>query len=173
MTDTKKTAATVTRWFEEGIRCFQKTDGIAAFKAFQKVIQEDPTYRHGDGDNAYFYLGKIHEVEGRLDDAVMMYSQALAIDPEDEESLIGRGSCLTVKGQYDQAVVDFRKVLSIDPRKRRVPVQHIYYAIAENRRKQGDLHNALIWAHKAQAADPQNFRHQQLVSAITAQLDDI
>ena len=172
MADIEKKDVDIARWFDEGIRCFQKPDGVAAFKAFQKVIQEDPTYRHTDGDNAYFYLGKIHEVEGRLQDAVMMYSQALAIDPEDEESLIGRGSCLTVKGQYDQAVEDFDKVLSLDPRKRRVPVQHLYYAIAEARRKQGDLHNALIWAHKALATDPQNYRHQQLVSAITAELDD-
>jgi tetratricopeptide (TPR) repeat protein len=88
-----KTPMTIHDWFEEGVRCFHAPDGVAAVKALEKVIAWDPGYRHPDGDNAYFYLGKINEVEGNLEQAVILYSRALAVDANDEESLIGRGSC--------------------------------------------------------------------------------
>ena len=87
--------------------------------AFRRVIEMDPAYRHPDGDNAYFYLGKIHEVEGDLDNALAMYTCALSLDPWDEESLIGRGSCLTVHREHERAIADFRKVLAIPARHRR------------------------------------------------------
>jgi tetratricopeptide (TPR) repeat protein len=80
-------------WFREGLKCFKEPDGMGAVRAFEAVIKIDPAYRHGDGDNAYFYLGKISEIEGRIDDAIQFYSSALILDPYDEESLIGRGSC--------------------------------------------------------------------------------
>ena len=50
---------TVAEWFEEGIRCFNKPDGPNAIAAFENVIDKEPAYRHPDGDNPYFYLGKI------------------------------------------------------------------------------------------------------------------
>ncbi len=59
-------------------------------------MEKDPAYRHEDGDNPYFYLGKIAEIEGWIDDAIRFYSSALVVDPYDEESLIGRGSCLSM-----------------------------------------------------------------------------
>ena len=107
--------------FEEGRRCFRKPDGLGAVRALEKVIDLDPAYRHPDGDNPYFYLGKIHEVESRYKDAIALYSQALANDPWDEESLIGRGSCLSVTGQQDRAIADFEKVLAIPSKHRRAP----------------------------------------------------
>ncbi len=54
---------------------------------------------------------KIAEIEGRIDDAIVFYSSALIIDPYDEESLIGRGSCYTVKKDHEKAVADFKKCL--------------------------------------------------------------
>ncbi len=77
--------------FEDGRKCFRKPDGLGAVRALEKVIDLDPAYRHPDGDNPELHPGKIHEVERRYKDAIALYSQALAIDPRDEESLIGRG----------------------------------------------------------------------------------
>jgi tetratricopeptide (TPR) repeat protein len=151
------------QWFQEGVRCFKKPDGIGAVRAFHQVIDMDPGYRHDDGDNPYFYLGKIHEVEGDLEEAVVMYSRALAVDPWDEESLIGRGACLTVLNRHDDAVADFKKVLAIPAAHRRAPVGHLYYAIAENFRKQRHWEPALYWSEKALAEDPQNPRLLELV----------
>jgi len=156
--------------FEEGRRCFRKPDGIGAVRALEKVIDRDPAYRHPDGDNAYFYLGKIHEVESRYKDAIALYSQALANDPWDEESLIGRGSCLSVTGQQDRAIADFEKVLAIPAKHRRAPVQHLLYAIAENYRQKNDYAAALHWGQQALEKEPDNFRHQELVKEMQARL---
>ena len=159
---------TIAEWFEKGIRSFKKPDGIAAVRAFNKVIDLDPAYRHTDGDNPYFYLGKIMEVEGDLEKALVMYTRALAIDRWDEESLIGRGSCYTVLNRHNEAVADFKKVLNINPKNRRVPVGQIHYVIGENYRKKGDWAEAWKWGKKALAEDPLNHRVKQLVDEATA-----
>ncbi|MDJ0720079.1 MAG: tetratricopeptide repeat protein [Desulfobacterales bacterium] len=166
----RQTPESIEAWFEEGLRCFQKPDGVGAVRAFRQVIDLDPGYRHRDGDNAYFYMGKIHEVEGDLDLAVGMYTRALTLDAWDEESLIGRGSCLTVQKAHDRAIEDFRKALSIPDARRRSPAQHLLYAIAENYRQQSDYTSALMWGQRALDLDPDNYRHQELVKAMQAKL---
>jgi tetratricopeptide (TPR) repeat protein len=158
------------RLFEEGRRCFRKPDGLGAVRALEKVIDLDPAYRHPDGDNPYFYLGKINEVESRYKNAIALYSQALALDPWDEESLIGRGSCLAVTGQHDRAITDFKKVLAIPDPHRRAPVQHLLYAIAENYRLKNDFAEALHWGQQALDKEPDNFRHQELVKDMQVRL---
>jgi tetratricopeptide (TPR) repeat protein len=154
--------------FERGRRSFHLPDGMAAVAAFNRVLDEDPAYRHADGDTPYFYLGKIHEMEGRLDDAIVAYSRALAITPGDEESLIGRASCYSVTGQHAQAIGDFSKVLDIPEEHRRSPRKHLLYVIAENYRLTEDWGNAAHWARLAVDADPGNHRHQQLLKRIRA-----
>ena len=167
--DTRRSAAD---WFNEGLRCFHKPDGVGAVRAFETVIEIDPAYRHEDGDNPYFYLGKISEIEGRLDDAILLYTRALALNPYDEESLIGRGSCYTVKKNHEFALADFKKVLDIPPEVRSVPLKHVLYVIAENYRQQKDYPNALHWGEKALAEDPKNYRHQELVAEVKKQMKD-
>ena len=163
-------AENIAELFEEGRRCFRKPDGLGAVRALERVIDMDPAYRHPDGDNPYFYLGKINEVESRYKDAITLYTQALAIDPWDEESLIGRGSCLSVTGHQDRAIADFKKVLAIPSRHRRAPVQHLLYAIAENYRQKHDYATALHWGKQALDKEPNNFRHQELVKDMQARL---
>lgn len=170
-----KTPVTIQDWFLEGVRCFHKPDGVAAVKALERVVDMDPSYRHPNGDNPYFYLGKIHEVEGNIERAVVLYSRALAVDANDEESLIGRGSCYTVLKRHADAIADFSRVLSFPDKHRRVPVKNLYYVIAENYRQMGDWGQAIYWGQQALDADPNNHRHQELVkeaSAMLGQKDD-
>jgi tetratricopeptide (TPR) repeat protein len=169
----KDSTLSATDWFNEGLKCFNKPDGIAAVRAFEAVVKIDPAYRHGDGDNPYFYLGKISEMEGRIDEAILFYSSALTVDLYDEESLIGRGSCYTVKKNHEGAVVDFKKVLEIPPESRNAPVQHVLYAIAENYRQQKDFPRALHWGGKALSEDPGNDRHRKLVAEVKKQMRDV
>ena len=166
----KNTNDTIAEWFEEGVRSFKKPDGLAAVKAFNKVIDSDPGYQHSDGDNPYFYLGKIMEVEGDIEKATVMYTRALSIDHWDEESLIGRGSCYTVLNRHEEAVADFKQVLAIDPIHRRVPTGDIYYVIGENYRKEGNWPKALKWGQKALDEIPHNDRFKQLVDEANSQI---
>ncbi len=163
-----KTPATIQDWFEEGVRCFHKPDGVAAVKALEKVVDMDPGYRHPNGDNAYFYLGKIHEVEGTLEEAVILYSRALAVHANDEESLIGRGSCYTALKRHTEAIADFSRVLAFPDKHRRVARKNLLYVIAENYRQMEDWGQAIHWGRQALAADPGNYRHQELLKAIQA-----
>jgi tetratricopeptide (TPR) repeat protein len=167
-----ETPQTAAEWFEHGRECFHKPDGVAAVKALEKVIDLDPAYCHPDGDNPYFYLGKIQEIEGRLEDAIVNYSRALAINPVDEESLIGRGSCYTATRQNELALEDFTRLLQFPENKRRVPRKHLLYAIAENYRQLEDWGQALHWAQKAHTADPGNERHRQLLEELKKKAKD-
>jgi tetratricopeptide (TPR) repeat protein len=158
-----KTPQTAAEWFDMGRRCFHQPDGMGAIRAMERVIELDPAYKHSDGDNPHFYLGKIHEMENRIETAIMHYCRALAVDPNDEESLIGRGSCYTVTRQHDLAVSDFVKLLKVPDRFRKVPRKHLLYAIAENYRQAENWVEAVFWGKQALEADPDNQRPQQLV----------
>ena len=168
----KRTVRTAAEWFEEGRRCFHKPDGVGAVNAMQRVIDMDPAFCHSDGDNPYFYLGKISEMEDRLNDAVMFYTRALSVNSLDEESLIGRGSCYTVLKQHDLAVFDFSKVLQFPDEKRRAPRKYLLYAIAENYRQMEAWDQALHWGRLALEADPENSRHRQLMEEISEKVKD-
>ena len=149
--------------FEEGLRCFKKPDGVGAVKAFRELISLDPSYVHTDGDNPFFYMGKIHEIEGDLEQAITMYTRSLALDQWDEESLIGRGSCYTVLNRWQNAVADFKRLLSLGHGLRKVADHMLFYAIAENYRKQKQWRKALTWGKKALADEPENQRYLLLV----------
>jgi tetratricopeptide (TPR) repeat protein len=97
----------------------------------------------------------------------------LTLDPYDEESLIGRGSCYTVKKNHDLAVADFKKVLEIPLGSRNAPLQHVLYAIAENYRQQKNFPKALHWGEKALSEDPDNSRHQELVADVKKQMPTV
>ncbi|MEJ2041064.1 MAG: tetratricopeptide repeat protein [Desulfosarcinaceae bacterium] len=164
----KKMPCTLAEWFEYGRSCFHLPDGVEAVRAFRKVADMNPGYRHPDGDNPYFYLGKIFEVEGRLEEAIVHYSRALAIDPEDEESLIGRGSCFTVIKEHARAIDDFSHLLHMSQGRRKIPDKHLLYVIAENYRQMKEWGQAIYWAQLALNADPGNERHQKLYEMIVA-----
>ncbi len=161
---------TIAEWFQRGIDAFKKPDGLVAVEAFRKVISLDAFYRHSDGDNAFFYLGKIHEVEGDLEDAIVMYTRALSIDGKDEESLIGRGSCYTVLNLPEKAISDFKKVLSLGIN-RRTSLDQIYYVIGENYRKHGKWPQAWKWAKMAQTENPHSDRIKDLLDDATKWLE--
>jgi tetratricopeptide (TPR) repeat protein len=165
-----KIPRTAADWFEIGRLCFQKPDGPGAVAAMENVITLDPAYRHPDGDTPYFYLGKIDEMENRIEAAVLNYSRALSINRFDEESLIGRGSCYTVMRRHPEAISDFMRVLRFPDEYRRAPKQHLLYAVAENYRQMKDWEHAFEWGEKALALEPANERHRELVDAALTEI---
>jgi len=165
----EKTAQrTISEWFEQGRDCFHKPDGMGAVNAFKRVIDLDPRYCHTDGDTAYFYMGKIYEVEGRLVDAIVHYSRALAINRHDEESMIGRASCCTVSGRHEEAINDLNRLLQLPEKQRNVPRKLILYVMAENYRRMEDWGQAVYWGQQALDADPGNAEFQALLEDIKA-----
>jgi tetratricopeptide (TPR) repeat protein len=167
----KKRTRTIAEWFEYGRQAFLKPDGLEAVRAMEHVIDRHPAYRHPDGDNPYFYLGKINEVEGREDAAIGHYTRALAVDVQDEESRIGRASCYTVTGQHRRAIADLTVLLRQPEDRRAIPRKHLLYVIAENYRRLGDWGQALHYGKQALAAAPGNRMHRELFEAISEKIN--
>ena len=42
----KNSTLSAADWFNEGLKYFNKPDGIVAVKAFEAVVKIDPAYRH-------------------------------------------------------------------------------------------------------------------------------
>ena len=59
--------------------------------------------------------GVVAYVDGRFDDALELFSQAIADDPQDAESLNNLGQVLAKLGRYDEAVDRFEQALTINP----------------------------------------------------------
>lgn len=59
--------------------------------------------------------GKIMLRDGRFDEALSNFEQALLLDPSNTEILNQKGSTLRSLGRYDEALECFNKSLSIDP----------------------------------------------------------
>jgi tetratricopeptide (TPR) repeat protein len=164
----RKNPRTLAEWFEHGRRCFYAPDGTGAIQAMLKVTRNNPGYRHTDGDNPYYYLGKIHEVEGRLQHAIVFYSRALAVDPLDEDSLIGLGTCHTVTGQHGAAIHDFEYLLRFPKGRRKIPQKHLFFMLSENYRRDDNWVQAIFWGQLAEDADPGNESQRELYESLLA-----
>jgi len=111
-------------------------------------------------------------VEGRLDEAILLYTRALALDRHDEESLIGRGSCYSATQRMEEAIADFMQVLDLPAGTRKVPLGHLLHAIAENHRKLKDWGQAIYWADRALAEAPGDENFRQLYERMMAGIPD-
>jgi tetratricopeptide (TPR) repeat protein len=64
---------------------------------------------------AHFNLGNALRQEGRVDDAITHYEEALQIAPRDAETHNNLGIALSQKGREDDAITCFQKALEIQP----------------------------------------------------------
>lgn len=53
--------------------------------------------------------------EGRLDDALVGFDRAIALNPHSAQALYNRGSAHYAKSQYERALVDFTQAINLDP----------------------------------------------------------
>jgi len=75
----------------------------------ETMVAETPT------QEACADLAKIYAGEDRYPEAIDLYTRALALDPEDPDSLHGRGSCFAATCELEKAVNDLEAVVAIDP----------------------------------------------------------
>jgi len=61
-------------------------------------------------------LGVMYEREGRLDDAVRTYQQAITRDPRCARAHINLGNALRQQQRYPEALARYRKAMMVDPR---------------------------------------------------------
>eukprot|EP00742_Colponemidia_sp_Colp-10_P011848 GILJ01013226.1.p1 GENE.GILJ01013226.1~~GILJ01013226.1.p1 ORF type:complete len:700 (-),score=91.85 GILJ01013226.1:133-2187(-) len=75
----------------------------------QKAVQPDLT------SVDHFHLGNMMFREGKLDDAINHYAEAIRLDPRHTNAFVNLGNCLKDKGMLDQAIQYYEQVLQVDP----------------------------------------------------------
>ena len=65
--------------------------------------------------NAHNNLGVVLMEEGKLEEAIEHYTQALRIDPEDAPTHTNLGSALMSQGKFDEAITHYQEAIRIDP----------------------------------------------------------
>jgi tetratricopeptide (TPR) repeat protein len=70
----------------------------------------------GSSDSMSYYIaGQQHFEEQKYDSAYIEYKQALAIDPDYLEAIVGYGDVLVVRNERDSAIMMFDRALEIKP----------------------------------------------------------
>jgi len=64
---------------------------------------------------AYYHMGVALAERGRLDEAMVNYSQALKIDPNYPSAHFGLASILMQRGELDRAVIEYERAVQLDP----------------------------------------------------------
>ena len=67
----------------------------------------------------YFSQGIDNYTQGRFDEAVKSYDQALTINNDDYDAWLCRGEALAEQGRHEEALQSFNPAILIDPTKTR------------------------------------------------------
>ncbi len=59
---------------------------------------------------------------GRYESAIASYDRALAINPDDPQTLTNRGNALRYTGRYDEVIASYNLIISLKP-----TYQPVYY----------------------------------------------
>jgi hypothetical protein len=70
----------------------------------------------GEGVRAHYNLGNVRLREGRVDEAIAEYRQAIAIDPTLAPAYYNLGNALARKGDPEGAIAAFSRAVAIQPR---------------------------------------------------------
>jgi len=81
-----------------------------ATEEYQKVVELDPKDL-----GSWLYLGRLQRVARDLDAAGRSYDKALAIEPDNEDALVGRASVYADKGDTEAAAALFEKAAQKNP----------------------------------------------------------
>ena len=79
------------------------------------TLWRDTLAKNPDCWMAHSNLGLLLKNEGRIEEAIEHYHQALQIAPDAWDALNDLGVALAAKGQFDEAIEYYRKSLQIDP----------------------------------------------------------
>lgn len=96
--------------FHRGVIAYGEERWDEAKQHFERVLQED-----SEDSAALHYLALIADQQGDSVVALDYYDRALAIDPEDPELVLDRGTLLLDMGRVDEARAAFARVIELDP----------------------------------------------------------
>ena len=117
-------------------------------KTCTALIQSGRLGEHNRGI-AYNNRGVALEAKGEFDRAIADYTQALALNPQDQFAYNNRGNAYNGKNDYDHAIADFSRAIAIDPK-----YTHALNNRGDSYKAKGDLDHAIADFDAAIALDP-------------------
>lgn len=114
-----------------------------------------------------FLWGKSAEIEGRYDEAIYAYKQALVCDRLAGHVMRSLAGLLVKTGQRDQAVEWVNKLIALDPKdpEARALLANLY-SVMERYGEAAEIYQAIL------VDDPQNFNVRLLLGGLYARLHD-
>jgi hypothetical protein len=102
---------------------------------------------------------------GQFQQALELLDQAIALNPNDSESHVLRGICLSQSGQPNEATESFRRAIMISPYNPKA-----YYNMAVHQYSLGNKVEALEMAREAVKVDGRHTAARQLMTSIEGEL---
>jgi len=96
--------------FEAGVKAYQAGNAARAISLFEEAIDVDGTF-----GAAYFNIGRIHEEQGRLDDARTWYERSADKGKGFGDGLVNIGRLEMEKGNKGEAMALFRRAIQLEP----------------------------------------------------------
>jgi tetratricopeptide (TPR) repeat protein len=87
---------TANRYFDIAIASVRNTDNV-------------------NPNEAFFLRGWLHEVKGHLDNAILDYSRALTVKPEESGGHYTLGNAYYKRGDYSRAIESYSKAIALNP----------------------------------------------------------
>ncbi len=89
---------------------FQAGDLDRAERIYRMIVQQSPRVAH-----AWYMLGAVKQLQGRLTEAVASYQEAIRLVPQFPEAFNNLGVALHTMGQSDEALASLRRALVLKP----------------------------------------------------------
>ena len=152
----------------------------AAITEYEKAVALDPKYARaqsklraaretlaarrnppGKDATAYNSLGLALSDQGKLEEAIAQYHQALTLDPKYAAVYHNLGNALRDQGKLEEAIVAYKRGIALNP----PDIQMVYNALGYTLEQQGNLEAAIAQYEKAVAFDPTYARAQNNLRA--------
>jgi tetratricopeptide (TPR) repeat protein len=130
-----------------------RTNMAAVFKAAGRLPEAETECRHAirlaPSAKAYYALGTVSQLQGRLDEAIEAYRQALALKPDYAEAHSNLGTALHAVGRFDEAAREAEWSVAARPTN-----PHVHYNLGLVLQDQGRPREAIAAYRQAIMRDP-------------------
>lgn len=96
--------------FDEGVKAYKAGNSSKAISLFEEAIEADEGF-----GAAYFNIGRIHEEQGRVDEARTWYERSAEKGKGFGDGLVNIGRLEMEKGNKGEAMALFRRAIQIEP----------------------------------------------------------
>lgn len=148
----------------EAVDCYQSGDFARAEEIYRQLVTEVPDAKKWSD------LGAVLKAQGRHEDAIAAYRQAMALDPRDATPHFNLGNLLRDRGRQDEAVGSLRQAVALDPK-----FADAHINLGRLLLEKEELEEALLHMQKAAAASPASYSaHNNLGIALhrTGRIDE-